>query len=241
MKICSFISQQPKDFPWEYYYNSKAHVKYIKELREAVEVAVDMDEIDTFYCGIEHSADLDFAEAVLYQKKKKYHDIKLVCVVHNQNQSVAWQQKDIARCNLIIKKANEQQLISDTQIDEYLIDNAVQVIFVWDEKRSGELWNQIQYAIEQGKFTYFIRPNDIKADTDEPNGKLKRQLKEAEQSSKQSFFTQFAYTLLIQELIKEHPNPKLVFDTFIKNHPAFARQIKILADMVEINGSENFN
>ena len=241
MQKCSFISHQPKDFPWKYGNNPKAHSEYIKELRRAIAVAVNFDEIDTFYCGLEHSADLDFAEAVLYQKKKKYYNIKLVCVVHNQNQCEGWNRQDIDRYNAILEKADDKKIVPDISLNTYLIDNAVRLIFVWNEKQSGAIWESIVYAIEQNRLTYFIRLNDIKADTDEPNGRLKRQLKEAEQASTQSLFTQIAYTLLIQELIKEHPNPKSVFKLFITNNPAFKREILRLTELYELDLSEDFN
>ena len=54
-------------------------------------------------------------------------------------------------------------------------------------------------------------------------------------------FTQIAYTLLIQELIKEHPNPKSTFNLFITNNPAFKREILRLAEIYELDLNEDIN
>ena len=54
-------------------------------------------------------------------------------------------------------------------------------------------------------------------------------------------FTQIAYTLLIQELIKEHPNPKSAFNLFITNNPAFKREILRLAEIYELDLNEDIN
>ena len=231
MQICSFIGEQPRDFPWEYSKNKKAHSEYIKQLREAIAHTVELDGITTFMCGLTHNADLDFAEAVLYQKENKYPNIKLICVVDAESLHNNWDELNANRYQAILKKADEQQPYTDVSF----IDSSDQVIVVWNEKPSGTVTNLVHYAIEQGKFTYFIRLNDIKMDTDEPNGKLKRELKEHEEAAQRSLFTRIAYTLLIQEFIKTHPNPKEVFKETIKNNAYFERYLTLLAHTLELD------
>ena len=231
MKICSFVGEQPKDFPWEYGKNQKAHAEYIKQLQEAIENIVEFDEITTFCCGMAYLTDLDFAEAVLYKKENKYPNIMLICLADTESSCKDWDKQNIERYQTILRKADEQQPYTDIP----LIDKSEQVIVVWNEKPSGTVTDLVHYAIEQGKFTYFIRLNDIKMDTDEPNGKLKRELKEHEESEKRNLFTRIAYMLLIQELIKTHPNPKEVFKKTIKNNSYFERYLTLLASTLELD------
>ena len=230
MRYCFFISNQPKEFPWEYGKNLKAHEEYTKQLNEAIAVAVEMDEITTFCCGLTHSVDLDFAEAVLHQKSK-HPNIKLICIVDSEQASDHWNEQDAERCKSILSKADEKQPLSDVPP----IDNAEQVIVVWNGQESGAMWDVLYYTMQQSKSVYFIRLNDIKEDTDEPNGKLKRELREAEEASKRSVFTRIADMLLIRELIAGHPNPKSAFKTAIEKNPAFAKEIAHLAEIMELD------
>ena len=163
MEVCSCISQHTKDFPWEYGKNNKEHAEYIKKLRQAVAIAVEYDGFATFYCGLTNSSDLDFAEAVIYQKQ--YYDIKLVCVVSKQNQCQGWNQKDIERYKSILIEADSHRTVAKP-IYKYLIDRAKQIIFVWNEALLSDVSIYINYTIQKKKFTYFVRLNDIKANTD---------------------------------------------------------------------------
>ena len=43
------------------------------------------------------------------------------------------------------------------------------------------------------------------------------------------------YELLIEELIKQHPNPKAAFNDTIKKYPALKQRITDLADMLELD------
>lgn len=231
MQICSFISNQPCEFPWEYGNNPKAHNEYIKQLKQAIATTVEMDEVTTFCCCMLHSVDLDFAEAVLYQRENKYPNIRLICVVENKHPNEHWNERDAKRYESILSKADEKQSSSPIQI----LKTSSQFITVWNEQKTGATWDSLCYAMQQSKSVYFIRLNDIKEDTDEPNGKLKRELREAEEASKRSMFTRLAYTLLIKELIAGHPDPKSAFKTAIKNNPAFKNEISRLANTMELD------
>lgn len=227
MKICSFICQQPKQFPWKYGRNHKAHTEYLAELRQAVTRTVELNEITIFYCAMEHGSDLDFAEAVLYQKENNYHEIQLVCIVNSENQFKDWDKQDILRYNSILKRASVQYSFSPIS----LIDNSEQIIAVWNESETGEIWNNIKYVVERKKLVYYIRLNDIKADVDQPRGKLNA----SKQTLNKSLFTRIGYIILIEELIKQHPNPKAALQTAIQNNPAFENEITRLANILAID------
>ena len=235
MQICSFIGEQSKDFPWEYGNKPKAHVEFIKQLKEAIEEAVELNEITTFCCGLIHSADLDFAESVLYQKENKYSTIKLICVVDEENPCKDWNKQDAERYQSILKRTDEQKSFSDISF----IETSEQLIAAWNGKEFGPTWDILYYAMQERKLIRFIRLNDIKTDTDTPDGKLKRELKEANQSLEKGMFTRLGYTFLIEELIKQHPNPKTAFNKTIKIHSAFKQAITDLADLLELDLSED--
>ena len=67
------------------------------------------------------------------------------------------------------------------------------------------------------------------------NKKLERELYEANQALEKGMLTRLGYTFLIEELIKQHPNPKASFNDTIKNHPSFKREITELADLLELD------
>ena len=233
MSICSFIGLQPKDFPWNYG-NSKAHVEYMKTLRQAIAVAVERDGIDEFVCGLINSADLDFAETVISFKKKKYSEIRLVCIVDSQNQRPNWNRQNHLRYDTILKEADGQQNVLTAQVYQYLVDNAEQIIFAWDEQ-PNYISRYVQYAIQKDKFTYFIRLNDIKDDVYDPNEKAKREAKEREDAAIRNTFARIAAIILLQELINTHPDPKNAVDTAINNNPTFRQDMLRLVDNLEID------
>ena len=237
MRVCGFIGEQPKDFPWEYGITPKAHDEFIKQLKEAIEEAVELNEITTFCCGLIHSADLDFAECVLYQKEHKYPTIKLICVVDKENLHKHWNKQDAERYKSILERADEQKPFSDISF----IETSEQLIAAWNGKKSGPMWDILYYAMQERKLIRFIRLNDIKTDTDTPDGKLKRELKEANEALERSSFVRIGYTFLIKELIKHHPNPRSAFKLFITNKPVFKREILRLAELYELDLSEDFN
>ena len=231
MRVCGFIGEQPKDFPWEYGNDSKAHGEFIKQLKEAIEEAVELNEVATFCCGLVHSADLDFAESVLYLKENKYPTIKLICVVDKENLHKHWNKQDAEHYKFILERADEQKPFSDISF----IETSEQLIAAWNGEEFGPMWDILYYAMQERKLMRFIRLNDIKADTDEPNGKLKRELKEATQSLEKGMFTRLGYTFFIEELIKQHPDAKAAFNKTIKKYPAFKQAITALADLLELD------
>lgn len=233
MSICSFISNLPKEFPWEYGNEPILHAEYIKRIKEAISAAAEGDEIDAFCCGMSNDADLDFAESVLCLKNK-YPKIKLICVVDSAEQNKDLNKQEIERYNAITEKADERRLLSDFAF----IDKSEQLIAAWNGQESGPMWDILCLAIQREPI-HFIRLNDIKEDAAEPNGRLKRELREAEESVKKGVFTIITYTMLIKELIAGHPDPIAAFKNAIKTYPAFVQEITNLADILELNIDEN--
>ena len=154
----------------------------------------------------------------------------LICVVDSDQTNHDRNKQEIERYNTILKKADEKRLFSDFA----LVDRSEQLIAAWNGQESGPTWETLIVAMQKEPI-HFIRLNDIKEDTDEPNGKLKRELREAEESSKKSAFTRIAYTFLIKELIAGHPDPVATFKAAIKKYPTFVREITNLAKILELN------
>ena len=228
MSICGFISNPPEEFPWEYGIESAPHAEFIKQIEEAIGVAVEWDEIDTFCCEMSDKADWDFAEVVLSLKENKYPKIKLICVVDSEPKQNLSEQ-EIERYNTILQKADKKSRL----IHFSILDKCKQFIAAWNGQKSGQTWEKLYFATQ--KSVYFVRLKDIKADTDEPNGILKRELRDARESSKRCVFAKIAYTFLIEELIAKHPDPVATFKATIKKHPYFKRDITDLAETLKLN------
>ena len=71
------------------------------------------------------------------------------------------------------------------------------------------------------------------------NGKRKREIDETNQALERGAFTRLGYTFLIEELIKQHPDARGAFNNAIKDHPSFKQIITDLADLLELNLSED--
>ena len=65
--------------------------------------------------------------------------------------------------------------------------------------------------------------------------KLERELYEAKQALRKGMYARMGYTFLIEELIKNHPNPKAAFNDTMKNLPVFKEEIADLANLLELD------
>ena len=65
--------------------------------------------------------------------------------------------------------------------------------------------------------------------------KLEKELHEAKQALRRGMYARMGYTFLIEELIKNHPNPKAAFNDTIRNFPVFKEEIADLADLLELD------
>ena len=67
------------------------------------------------------------------------------------------------------------------------------------------------------------------------NKELKKILYNTDDASIRGMLVRLGYELLIEELIKEHPNPKAAFHDTIKNYPYFKEYITDLADLLKLD------
>ena len=97
MNICCCTGHRPKGFPWQYGADIIKQKSYLERLSAAIESAVIHDHIDEFFTGMAMGADMDFAEAVLDLRDKKFPHIRLTCIIPCPNQCYRWDKENIDR------------------------------------------------------------------------------------------------------------------------------------------------
>lgn len=71
------------------------------------------------------------------------------------------------------------------------------------------------------------------------NKQLEKELSEANKALERGMIARLVQTILIEELIKQHPNPKDVFNDIIKRYSTCKEYITDIADLLEIDLSGN--
>jgi len=138
MKSCAFTGH--RELPA--YFSSK---KLYTEIEELIK-----NGIEIFYNGMAIGFDLLSAEQVL-KLKKKYKDVKLVACIPCYNQEKNFSPKDKKRYVEILKKADEQILLSEKYYrgcmqvrDQYMADKA-DVLVAFCEKETGGAAYTLKY------------------------------------------------------------------------------------------------
>ena len=71
------------------------------------------------------------------------------------------------------------------------------------------------------------------------NKRLEKELSEANKALERGMIARLVQTILIEELIKQHPNPKAVFNDIIQRYSTCKEYITDIADLLEIDLSVN--
>lgn len=64
---------------------------------------------------------------------------------------------------------------------------------------------------------------------------LEKELEKIDDAAIRVMLVRLSYELLIAELIKQHPNPQVAFNTIIKKFPSAKQRICDLADLLELD------
>ena len=165
-KTCCCTGHRPKGFPFAYGKDAVRHKAYLDMLCEKVELAVTKYNVTHFISGMAIGVDLDFADAVLKLKGK--YSVTLECAVPCPNQTVRWNERDVARYQTILQQADKVSLISDKYTHDcmlkrnrYMVDNSELVIAVFNGERTGGTWYTINYADKKEKHIEIIDLNEI--------------------------------------------------------------------------------
>lgn len=57
---------------------------------------------------------------------------------------------------------------------------------------------------------------------------------EIEEMLSKSIYTRIAFTVFIQELLKDDPDPQLTIQNFIKKYPCFKREMLMLSETLDL-------
>lgn len=140
---CCFTGHRPKNLPWEY--NEKGisflifKFKLTKEIKKAIK-----NNYCNFISGMALGVDI-LAAKIILKLKKSHPNITLECAIPCKNQTLKWQQKDIAVYNQILSKADTITYVSNENYfngcmqkrNEYMIDNSSLLIAVFNGKSGG--------------------------------------------------------------------------------------------------------
>ena len=168
MNICCCTGHRPKGFPWQYGADIEKQKSYLERLSAVIGAAVIHDHIDEFFTGMAMGADMDFAEAVLDLRDKKFPHIRLTCIIPCPNQCYRWDKENIDRYQTILDRSNSSKILSPRYTPDcllarnrYMVDHAAKVIAIWNGSERGGTWYTISYARGKGKPIDFIMLNSI--------------------------------------------------------------------------------
>ena len=164
--VCCVTGHRPKGFPFPYDNTSSAYKDYLLALEKKVQDLIARG-FDVFLVGMAQGVDMDFAAAVL--NEKKHNDaITLEAAIPCPDQTRGWGIKEKLRYRSILRHCTGKKLVSSTYHNGcmqarnmYMVDRADLVIAVWNGERHGGTWNTISYAKKQGKPIEYIYLKDF--------------------------------------------------------------------------------
>lgn len=172
-KVCCLTGHRPGGFPWDYYDKDCAeHKEYLQTLYALIEKLIAEQGFDYFISGGAIGADTDFAEAILFFKKK-YPHIMLEIAVPCRNQDLKWNEPDKAKYKEILDKADTVTILSEKYTrfcmqrrNEYMVDKSDFAIAVWNSKTTkGGTYNTIKYIERKHKEYDIIDLDDFTEDS----------------------------------------------------------------------------
>lgn len=157
-QTCCCTGHRPQKFPFEYGGDNERFTAYLRELKSKIEYAINGLKITHFISGMALGVDLDFAEFVLYFRDTEHKAVTLECAVPCPNQTTKWAEKDKARYNEILKRADTVTLLSDRYTrdcmlsrNRYMVDKSQMIIAVFNGIEQGGTWYTIKYAKSKNK------------------------------------------------------------------------------------------
>ncbi len=150
-----FTGYRPDKFPFSLEKNNTEYKKLISSLTETL-INLINNGCSVFYCGMAEGFDLICAEIVL-SLKKKYNNLRLVCVLpfleHGNAIKYSWKKRYnavLTKCDEVVYSSEEYH-ISVFQIRNiYMVDHSDCVITWYDGKKGGT-FNTLNYAQKKGK------------------------------------------------------------------------------------------
>lgn len=163
---CGFTGHRPQAFLFGYNEQCRAFKAFYQFLAAKISDCYQQG-ITTFLSGMALGTDLWCAMIVL-EMKQRYKDIKLICVIPCDNQTMRWPPAYIEQYENILKQADKivytgHNYTWDCMLirNRYLVDHSDCLLAVYDEQhsnpRSGTGYT-VRYAKQQGKPVIIINP-----------------------------------------------------------------------------------
>lgn len=153
---------RPKSLPWGYDEREKSCRVFKKDLKQIFIGAIHYG-VYNFMIGMAEGFDMISAE-ILINLRKTYKYIKIIAVIPCKNQEIKWNIKQQRRYKKILKKCDEQIILSDDytptcmfERNKYMVDHSDIVIACYNGNPSGTS-KTIKYAKEKGLQIKIINP-----------------------------------------------------------------------------------
>lgn len=156
MKTCCVTGHRPKGLPFDYGdKESKEYREYIEAIGRAVRVLI-KEGFDTFITGMAQGVDMDFAEAVIEEKKRS--GVRIEAALPHPGQDKFWDREIAERYRKILSECDKITVVSPgyysgcmQKRNRYMVDRSYAVVAFWNGITRGGTYNTLQYAEKCGK------------------------------------------------------------------------------------------
>ena len=163
---CGVIGQGVNNFPFAYFGNKFLHSKYKKVLKRRVSRLISMG-YTVFLSCVSNYPELDFLEAV-YSERKDNPNVYLGTVFTNAEQMKAKEGLFFKKREEIKKRCNYVTCLSLNNLrggtkmrNSFIIDQSDMLLVIWNGKKEGYVWKQINEAQAKGKEIEYIFLNKL--------------------------------------------------------------------------------
>ena len=153
--VCGFTGHRPEKLPWGSREEDPRCQALKTMIAREIEQAADAG-ADLFCCGMARGCDLYFAEAVLRMKAER-PKIRLEAWLGCPEQASLWQEADRIRWQNVLNRCDNVHVVENyysdgclLRRDKAMVDEADELISVWDGSSGGTGWT-VRYAKRQGK------------------------------------------------------------------------------------------
>ncbi len=155
IKKACFTGYRPSKFPFKLNKNDAQFNNLITALKETLINLIE-NGCTVFYCGMAEGFDIICAETVL-SLKKKYKNIRLVCVIpfleHSNAIKYPWKKRYdsvISNCDELVYSSVEYQISAFQIRNIYMVDHS-DLVISWYDGQKGGTHNTLSYAKKEYK------------------------------------------------------------------------------------------
>ncbi len=155
IKKACFTGYRPQKFPFKLEKNNTEYNNLISSLKQVLINLIE-NGCTVFYCGMAEGFDIICAETLL-NIKKKYKNIRLVCVIpffeHDKSVKYCWKKrydKVVSNCDELVYSSEEYQISAFQIRNIYMVDHS-DLIITWYDGQKGGTRNTLSYAQREGK------------------------------------------------------------------------------------------